>query len=64
MRLDKLLSETGYGSRRQVKKLIKGKQVRIDGELILTDNYNADSQLQEILVAGKRSHIILMYIIC
>lgn len=54
MRLDKLLSETGYGSRRQVKKLIKGKQVRIDGELILTDNYNADSQLQEILVAGKK----------
>lgn len=54
MRLDKLLSETGYGSRRQVKKLIKSKQVQIDGKIVLADNFNADSQLQEILVAGKK----------
>lgn len=54
MRLDKLLLKTGYGSRGQVKQLIKSKQVQINGELILADNYNVDPQVQEVFVAGKK----------
>lgn len=56
MRLDKLLFETGYGSRNQVKQLIKRKQVRINGELVLTDGYNVDPELQTVLVSGKQVH--------
>ena len=31
MRLDKLLGQSGYGSRNQVKKLIRSRQVYVDG---------------------------------
>ena len=53
MRLDKLLSECGYGSRGQVKKLIRSKQVSIDGEIVLAENRNVDPQLQTVIVSGK-----------
>ena len=33
MRLDKLLGQAGYGSRNQVKKLIRSRQVYVDGVL-------------------------------
>lgn len=64
MRLDKLLSETGYGSRKDVKRLIRSKQVRIDEKIVLADNYNVDPQLQDVVVAGKtvsvQSHVYYM----
>jgi len=53
MRLDKLLNECGYGSRGQVKKLIRSKQVSIDGEIVLADNHNVDPQLQTVIVSGE-----------
>ena len=53
MRLDKLLSECGYGSRGQVKKLIRSKQVSIDGEIVLAENRNVDPQLQTVMISGK-----------
>ena len=53
MRLDKLLCECGYGSRGQVKKLIRSKQVSIDGEIVLADSHNVDPQLQTVIVSGK-----------
>lgn len=56
MRLDKLLFETGFGSRRTVKRLIKSKQVEVNGKTILVDNLNVDPELQEVKVAGERIH--------
>lgn len=56
MRLDKLLFETGFGSRRTVKRLIKSKQVQVNGQTILVDNLNVDPQLQEVKVAGQQIH--------
>ena len=53
MRLDKLLGQAGYGSRNQVKKLIRSRQVRVDGELAVADNLNVDASLQTITVSGK-----------
>ena len=41
MRLDKLLGQAGYGSRNQVKKLIRSRQVYVD------------ASLQTITVSGK-----------
>ena len=43
MRLDKLLGQSGYGSRNQVKKLIRSRQVYVDGVLADRDNLNAVS---------------------
>lgn len=54
MRLDKLLFETGFGSRRTVKRLIKSKQVQVNGQITLVDNLNVDPQLQEVSVSGER----------
>ncbi|MER2225940.1 MAG: pseudouridine synthase [Carnobacterium sp.] len=56
MRLDKLLFETGFGSRRTVKRLIKSKQVQVNGQIALVDNLNVDPQLQEVKVSGERIH--------
>ncbi len=54
MRIDKLLAETGFGSRRTVKRLIKSKQVSVNGEIILEDRTNVDPEIQEVRVSGKR----------
>lgn len=56
MRLDKLLFETGFGSRRTVKQLIKSKQVQVNGQTVMVDNLNVDPQLQEVKVSGARVH--------
>ena len=53
MRLDKLLSQAGYGSRNQVKRLIRSRQVYVDGVLAERDNLNVDASLQTITVSGK-----------
>ena len=34
VRLDKLLAHTGYGTRTEVKKLLKSKAVKIDGDIV------------------------------
>ncbi|MBJ7541325.1 rRNA pseudouridine synthase [Streptococcus sp. SL1232] len=54
MRLDKLLGQAGFGSRNQVKKLIRSRQVYVDGRLAEADNLNVEPSLQEITVSGKR----------
>lgn len=53
MRLDKLLGQAGYGSRNQVKRLIRSRQVYVDGVLAEQDNLNVDASLQTIMVSGK-----------
>lgn len=54
MRLDKLLGQAGFGSRNQVKKLIRSRQVSVDGQIVTKDNVIVDSGLQSIFV-GKES---------
>lgn len=53
MRLEKLLIDAGLGSRNQIKKLIKSRQVTIDGYYASKGNQNVDPGLQSIQVAGK-----------
>lgn len=54
MRLDKLLGQAGFGSRNQVKKLIRSRQVYVDGRLAEADNLNVEPSLQKITVSGKQ----------
>ena len=53
MRLDKLLSNMGYGSRKEVKKLLKMKAVSIDG--VAKDvSLHVDPDKQSVTVLGER----------
>ncbi|MCU9533703.1 pseudouridine synthase [Streptococcus sp. CSL10205-OR2] len=53
MRLDKLLGELGYGSRNQVKKMIKMKQITVDNQIVLDASRNVDPSIQEVRVGSK-----------
>lgn len=54
MRIDRLMSEAGFGSRRIVKRLLKSKQVSVNGEIVLEGSTNVDPQIQEVVVSGKK----------
>lgn len=52
-RLDKILANSGYGSRKDVKKLIKGGFIEVDGEKIKSANIQVDINENKITVKGK-----------
>ncbi|MFC4022199.1 pseudouridine synthase [Oceanobacillus longus] len=53
MRLDKLLSNMGIGSRKDVKTLLKKKQVTVNGKLVKDSSMKVDPNADEVLVNGK-----------
>ncbi len=53
MRLDKLLSHTGNGSRKEVKDLIRKGFVSVNGEIILDDDFKVDEVNDEIIIADN-----------
>ncbi|MBM7689458.1 16S rRNA pseudouridine(516) synthase [Enterococcus ureilyticus] len=64
MRLDKLMEQENFGSRRKVKALIRSKQVRVDGHIIMDESLNVDAALQEIFVGERqilqKTHVYYM----
>ena len=54
MRLDKLLSHAGYGSRRDVKELIKKKHVLVNDEVIRKVNVKVDPKKDVIIVGDEK----------
>lgn len=54
MRLDKCLEKSQIGSRKQVKKLFKAQQIRIDGQLARSLSQIVDPDLQDIQVSGRK----------
>lgn len=50
MRLDKLLSHMGYGSRKNVKALIRQGYVSVNGEVVANDDYKVDEKTDEIIL--------------
>lgn len=50
MRLDKMLSHLGYGSRKDVKQLIRKKEVLVNGNIIANDDFKVDSENDEVIV--------------
>lgn len=50
MRLDKLLAHSGFGTRKEVKDLIKKGYVTVNGETIKKDKYHVDPMRDEIRV--------------
>lgn len=53
MRLDKLLSHCGYGSRKEVKNLIRKGFVMVNGELVLDDDFKVDEINDEVTIANE-----------
>jgi 16S rRNA pseudouridine516 synthase len=54
MRLDKLLSNMGYGSRKEVKILLKSKAVEVNGMVAKDVSMHVDTDADEILVVGEK----------
>ncbi|MCR5350461.1 MAG: rRNA pseudouridine synthase [Acholeplasmatales bacterium] len=53
MRLDKLLSHSNYGTRKEVKQLIRKGFVLVNGEVILDDDFKVDEEKDEIVIANN-----------
>lgn len=52
-RLDKVLSNSGYGSRKDVKKLVKQGKVKVDGAIVKTSDVQVDIEKSEIIINGE-----------
>ncbi|SFE99011.1 16S rRNA pseudouridine516 synthase [Paenibacillus catalpae] len=54
MRLDKLLSHTGYGTRSEIKKLVKQGKVTVAGKVAKDSGLLVDPELDEVAFDGER----------
>lgn len=54
MRLDKLLAHVGLGSRKEVKKILKNRMVRINGEIITDGKMQVDPDKDQIFLGEER----------
>ncbi|URZ15385.1 pseudouridine synthase [Clostridium felsineum] len=63
-RLDKIISNMGYGSRKDVKKIIKDGRVKVDGVVIKDNNKQVDPEKTKIVINGEevfyKKYIYLM----
>lgn len=53
MRLDKMLAHTGYGTRKEVKELIRKGFVSVNGEIVLNDDFKIDEENDEVIIANE-----------
>ena len=54
MRLDKLLSNMGYGSRKEIKLIVKSKAVEVNGKVAKDVSMHVDSEKDDILISGEK----------
>ena len=54
IRLDKYLADMGLGTRSEVKKLLKTKQVAVNGETVTKPELKVDPETDEILSSGEK----------
>ncbi|WP_435170922.1 pseudouridine synthase [Paenibacillus glycanilyticus] len=54
MRIDKLLSHTGYGTRSEIKKLVKQGKVTVAGKVVKDSGQLVDPELDEVAFDGER----------
>ncbi|RUM90940.1 MAG: 16S rRNA pseudouridine(516) synthase [Thermovibrio sp.] len=53
MRLDRLLSLSGFGSRSEVKRLIKKGRVEVNGEIVKEPSFQVNPEVDEVTVNGE-----------
>ena len=54
MRLDKLLSNMGFGSRKEVKQLLKKGAVRVNAEAVKDAALHINTEKDEVTILGER----------
>ena len=54
MRIDKILSNIGYGSRKEVKKLLKSGAVKVNERLLKDPKEQVDPDTEIVTVHGER----------
>ncbi|WP_209123927.1 pseudouridine synthase [Alkalihalobacillus sp. BA299] len=54
MRIDKLLANVGFGTRKEVKKLLKTGVVHVDGETVKDGKFHVDPDKQSVTVHGEQ----------
>jgi len=55
-RLDKILSNSGYGTRKEIKKLVKQGVVKVDGEVVRDSGIHVDPDTSVIEISGEELH--------
>ncbi len=58
IRLDKLLAHSGYGTRKEVKELIRKGYVTINGDEIYNDDLKVDTENDEITIAEEQVNYV------
>ena len=54
LRLDKMLAHLGYGSRKDVKQLIRKGEVLVNGEICKNDDFKVDSDKDDVIVFDEQ----------
>ena len=54
MRLDKLLAHTGFGTRKEVKKIIKDGYIEVNGDVVKNVGLKVDPEVDDVRVGGER----------
>jgi 16S rRNA pseudouridine516 synthase len=52
-RIDKVLANLGYGSRKDIRKICKNGQVKVDGEIIKDSSLHIDPENSEIMIGNE-----------
>ena len=52
-RLDKILSNLGYGTRKEIKKIVKNGMVTVNGKIVKDSGLQVDPEEDEIVCAGE-----------
>lgn len=53
IRLDKMLAHSGYGTRKEVKELIRKGFVTVNGEVIVDDDYKVNEEVDEVIIVNE-----------
>lgn len=56
LRLDKLLAKAGYGSRKEVKRIIRTQDIHVNGEIIKSSGFIVDPNLDQVTINGEEVH--------
>lgn len=64
IRLDKLLAHSGYGTRKEVKELIRKGYVTINGDEIYNDDLKVDTENDEITIAEEQVNYVNLRYFC
>lgn len=54
MRLDKLLAHTGFGTRKQVKKIVRDGHITVNGELVKNSATKVDPEIDDVRIGAER----------